>query len=151
MAEAESRQVGDERSREEQIVGDERSREEQIVNDERSREEQIDVGTQPADFSVDSMSTMRPMATQAIFRPPLAEDAGASSTTDETATDAEDHPTTVVRVLSPMRRLGGGLVEIPRVPAIDPTSALMTNPVVAESKRFCWNCGRPVGRSTPEG
>ena len=27
----------------------------------------------------------------------------------------------------------------------------MTNPVVAESKRFCWNCGRPVGRSTPDG
>jgi serine/threonine-protein kinase PknG len=27
----------------------------------------------------------------------------------------------------------------------------MTNPVVPESKRFCWNCGRPVGRSGPEG
>ena len=27
----------------------------------------------------------------------------------------------------------------------------MTNPVVAESKRFCWNCGRPVGRSSPDG
>ena len=27
----------------------------------------------------------------------------------------------------------------------------MTNPAVAESKRFCWNCGRPVGRSTPDG
>jgi serine/threonine-protein kinase PknG len=24
----------------------------------------------------------------------------------------------------------------------------MTNPVVAESKRFCWNCGRPVGRAS---
>ncbi|PRC51293.1 serine/threonine protein kinase, partial [Mycobacterium sp. ITM-2017-0098] len=29
--------------------------------------------------------------------------------------------------------------------------ALMTDPVVAESKRFCWNCGRPVGRSTNDG
>jgi serine/threonine-protein kinase PknG len=122
------------------------------VGDERSREEQIeDVGTQPAEYSVDSMSTLRPMATQAIYRPPLSADSGAASTTDETITDAEDHPTTVSRVLSPMLRLGGGLVEIPRVTAIDPTSALMTNPVVAESKRFCWNCGRPVGRSTPEG
>ena len=24
----------------------------------------------------------------------------------------------------------------------------MVNPVVAESKRYCWNCGRAVGRST---
>ena len=57
----------------------------------------------------------------------------------------------MTRALSPTRRLGGGLVEIPRVPTIDPLEALMTNPVVAESKRFCWNCGRPVGRSTPDG
>jgi serine/threonine-protein kinase PknG len=34
------------------------------------------------------------------------------------------------------------------VPEIDPLAALMVNPVVAESKRFCWNCGQPVGRST---
>ncbi len=27
----------------------------------------------------------------------------------------------------------------------------MVDPVVAESKRFCWNCGRPVGRSTADG
>ncbi|MDQ2637267.1 MAG: serine/threonine-protein kinase PknG, partial [Actinomycetota bacterium] len=35
--------------------------------------------------------------------------------------------------------------------AKDPLAALMRNPVVAESKRFCWNCGRPVGRATAEG
>ena len=58
---------------------------------------------------------------------------------------------TLPRNLAPPRRLGGGLVEIPRVPAVDPQAALMVNPVVAESKRFCWNCGRPVGRSTPAG
>jgi serine/threonine-protein kinase PknG len=40
------------------------------------------------------------------------------------------------------------LVEIPRVPEIDPLAALMVDPVVTESKRFCWTCGRPVGRST---
>jgi serine/threonine-protein kinase PknG len=114
-----------------------------------------DVGTQPAafgvDFGVDSSSTLRPMATQAIFRPQLDEDADADTdTTDATAGHVEEH-TTVTRQLSPTWRLGGGLVEIPRVPEIDPLAALMTNPVVAESKRFCWNCGRPVGRSTPEG
>ena len=27
----------------------------------------------------------------------------------------------------------------------------MTNPVVAEAKRFCWNCGKPVGRSSSDG
>ena len=57
--------------------------------------------------------------------------------------------TVATRVLPPTRQLGGGLVEIPRVRDIDPLEALMTNPVVPESKRFCWNCGKPVGRSGP--
>ena len=87
---------------------------------------------------------------QAVFRPHFDEDSDEISvgTAD---TEPEEHATTVTRTLSPIRRLGGGLVEIPRVPAKDPLEALMTNPVVAESKRFCWNCGRPVGRSTPDG
>ncbi|HJT91217.1 MAG TPA: serine/threonine-protein kinase PknG [Mycobacterium sp.] len=109
-------------------------------------------GTQPAgfdDLGMDSASTLRPMATQAVFRPHFDDDSDSMSvgTGD---TEPQDH-TTVTRALSPTRRLGGGLVEIPRVPAKDPVEALMTNPVVAESKRFCWNCGRPVGRSTPDG
>ena len=96
------------------------------------------------------MSTMRPMATQAIFRPHLDEDSDSTSVGTED-TEPHDHSTTMTRALSPIRRLGGGLVEIPRVPAKDPLEALMTNPVVAESKRFCWNCGRPVGRSSADG
>ncbi|TCO65116.1 serine/threonine-protein kinase [Actinocrispum wychmicini] len=43
-------------------------------------------------------------------------------------------------------RLGAGLVEVPPVPYRDPTSAVMTDPVVAENKRFCGGCGGPVGR-----
>jgi serine/threonine-protein kinase PknG len=118
-------------------------------------EEDVDVGTQPAafgiDYAEDSSSTLRPMATQAIFRPG-ADDESADSTTDATAGDFDEpHTTAVTRKVSYSRRLGGGLVEIPRVPEKDPLTALMTNPVVAESKRFCWNCGRPVGRSTPDG
>ena len=108
--------------------------------------------TQPASFDdmgMDSVSTMRPMATQAVFRPHFDDDADAIATGNGD-TEPQDH-TTVTRALSPTRRLGGGLVEIPRVPAKDPVEALMTNPVVAELKRFCWNCGRPVGRSTPDG
>ena len=101
------------------------------------------------DLDMDSVSTVRPMATQAVFRPHFDDSDGMSVGTADT--EPEDHATTMTRALSPTRRLGGGLVEIPRVPEIDPLSALMTNPVVAESKRFCWNCGRPVGRSSADG
>ena len=113
------------------------------------------VGTQPAsledleELDVDSVSTVRPMATQAVFRPHFDDSDGISVGTADT--EPEDQPTAMTRALSPTRRLGGGLVEIPRVREIDPLSALMTNPVVAESKRFCWNCGKPVGRSSSDG
>ena len=43
--------------------------------------------------------------------------------------------------------LGAGLVEVPPVPARDPSTAIMVNPVVAEGSRFCASCGEPVGRS----
>jgi serine/threonine-protein kinase PknG len=35
---------------------------------------------------------------------------------------------------------------VPPVPARDPASAILKDPQVAESKRFCGNCGQPVGR-----
>ena len=117
-------------------------------------EQDVTVGTQPVDFgidyAVDSSSTARAMSTQAIFRKGQVEES-EHATIDSTTGEVEDRSTTAARPLSPNRRLGGGLVEIPQIPEIDPLTALMTNPVVAESKRFCWNCGRPVGRSTPEG
>lgn len=109
-------------------------------------------GTQPAsleDLDMDSMSTMRPMATQAVYRPEFDDSDGMSMSSGDT--EPHDHATIATRMLSPIRRLGGGLVEIPRVPERDPLTALMTNPVVAESKRFCWNCGKPVGRSSADG
>ncbi|OAT70221.1 serine/threonine protein kinase [Mycobacteroides immunogenum] len=102
-------------------------------------------GTQPAslaDLDIDSASTMRPMSTRAVFRPP-----DSTQPATQPTTQPEVRATTTRVLLSPTRRLGGGLVEIPRVPEIDPLQALMTNPVVEESKRFCWNCGKPVGRS----
>jgi serine/threonine-protein kinase PknG len=46
------------------------------------------------------------------------------------------------------RRIGAGLVEVPRVPYRDPASAVMANPEVPEGKRFCGNCQQPVGRGT---
>ncbi|MET0450679.1 MAG: serine/threonine-protein kinase PknG [Mycobacterium sp.] len=106
-------------------------------------------GTQPAEaMTYDSLATMRPQATQAVFRPNFDDSGEISVPTGET----EPHETTMLtRQWSPIRRLGGGLVEVPRVPERDPLEALMTNPVVAEAKRFCWNCGKPVGRSTSDG
>ena len=43
-------------------------------------------------------------------------------------------------------RLGAGLVDIPPVPARDPAAAILANPQVPASKRFCGSCERPVGR-----
>ena len=107
-------------------------------------------GTQPAEaMTYDSLATMRPMATQAVFRPNFDDSDGISVGTADTEPHAQT--TAMTRRWSPIRRLGGGLVEVPRVPERDPLEALMTNPVVAEAKRFCWNCGKPVGRSTSDG
>ena len=44
-------------------------------------------------------------------------------------------------------RLGAGMVVVPRVPRVDPATAVMADPQVAENKRFCSKCGKPVGRS----
>jgi serine/threonine-protein kinase PknG len=43
-------------------------------------------------------------------------------------------------------RLGAGLVEIPPVPYRDPASAILADPQVPESRRFCATCEQPVGR-----
>jgi serine/threonine-protein kinase PknG len=42
--------------------------------------------------------------------------------------------------------LGAGLVDVPAVPYRDPSSAIMEEPTVSESRRFCARCGEPVGR-----
>lgn len=112
-------------------------------------------GTQPVD-PADMHTTgasQRPQATQALFRPDFDDD---DDDDDDLiylggSLDTEPNDRMVTTRLQQVRRLAGGLVEIPRVPDIDPLEALMTNPVVPESKRFCWNCGRPVGRSGAEG
>ncbi len=98
-------------------------------------------------------SGMRTPATQAVFRPDFDDDDDdlPHISIPNVDTEPQERMTVATRVLPALRQLGGGLVEIPRVPDIDPLEALMTNPVVPESKRFCWNCGRPVGRSGSEG
>ncbi|MGH3543179.1 MAG: serine/threonine protein kinase, partial [Mycobacterium sp.] len=106
-------------------------------------------GAQAVDESADSAAQIRPVATQAMFRPPFDDDDSEGTSVRTADTEPQERMTTAAR--APVRRLGGGLVEIPRVPDIDPLEALMPNPVVPESKRFCWNCGRPVGRSSADG
>ncbi|NUP29747.1 MAG: protein kinase [Nocardia sp.] len=50
-----------------------------------------------------------------------------------------------------VRRLGAGLVALPRVDPVDPATAVLADPVVPEHKRFCWKCQAPNGRSGPAG
>lgn len=56
--------------------------------------------------------------------------------------------TTRPRLRTGRRRVGDGLVEVPIREDIEPASAILTNPVVAEAKRECPGCGRPVGRGS---
>lgn len=115
-----------------------------------SETERSGPGTQPADAQTATSATVRPLSTQAVFRPDFGDEDNFPHPTLGPDTEPQDRMATTSRVRPPVRRLGGGLVEIPRAPDIDPLEALMTNPVVPESKRFCWNCGRPVGRSDSE-
>ncbi|ORW91228.1 MULTISPECIES: serine/threonine-protein kinase PknG [unclassified Mycobacterium] len=110
-----------------------------------------DVGTQAPDVQTGAAAESRPQATQALFRPDFDDDDDDDFLIPGIDIEAPERMTVATRVLPPTRQLGGGLVEIPRVRDIDPLEALMTNPVVPESKRFCWNCGKPVGRSGSEG
>ena len=64
-----------------------------------------------------------------------------------TGTGATKVEGTRPRLRSGRRRIGDGLVEVPVREDIEPTSAILTNPVVAESKRYCGTCQQPVGRS----
>ncbi|WP_430334045.1 tetratricopeptide repeat protein [Rhodococcus sp. ACT016] len=86
----------------------------------------------------------------------LAQTRAATAEDDPMATAAvEVTPTTGRRArtqrIRTRRVLGGGLVEVPPVPVREPQSVILTDPHVPERKRFCWKCGRPVGRSSDDG
>ncbi|MBS1694189.1 MAG: protein kinase [Actinobacteria bacterium] len=55
---------------------------------------------------------------------------------------------TRARLRTGRRLIGDGMVEIPINADIEPASAILTNPVLAESKRTCTHCGNPVGRGS---
>ncbi|WP_051193792.1 serine/threonine-protein kinase [Nocardia jiangxiensis] len=77
--------------------------------------------------------------------------AGAEETSGQTVGSGSTARSSgrTIRTRPSVRRLGAGLVEIPVVPPIDPRSAVLTDPMVSEGRRFCWRCGKPVGRAGP--
>ncbi len=81
------------------------------------------------------------VAAAAVSAPSSASGPGRSTG----VTSAGTHRTSSARTSSG-RRIGAGLVAVPDMPVPDPLTVVMANPDVAESKRFCGNCGEPVGR-----
>ncbi|MFZ2511726.1 MAG: tetratricopeptide repeat protein [Gordonia sp. (in: high G+C Gram-positive bacteria)] len=77
---------------------------------------------------------------------PFAGESTPSGRTDSTRTG----PTHRRRPMNPVhdRRLGADLVQLPPMIDIDPEDAVLANPIIVEHKRFCWNCGKPVGRES---
>ncbi|MGV9674816.1 tetratricopeptide repeat protein [Nocardia sp. NPDC003482] len=66
---------------------------------------------------------------------------------EPTAADGDPGSGASVRSRPSVRRLGAGLVTLPRIAPVDPAAAMLVDPLVPEAKRFCWKCGKPVGRS----
>ncbi|MBJ7289462.1 serine/threonine-protein kinase [Williamsia sp.] len=105
-----------------------------------------DIATQAAVPDIATQAAVPDVATQAVASP----DAGPSSsaTTDDTGTRMAPPLHKVSgRRKRKKRRLGVGLVEVAWVRDIEPEDAVMTDPVIPESKRDCWQCGRAIGRS----
>jgi serine/threonine-protein kinase PknG len=46
--------------------------------------------------------------------------------------------------------IGAGLVDVAPAPPVDPATVVLKDPTVAEEKRYCSNCGAPVGRARPD-
>jgi serine/threonine-protein kinase PknG len=79
--------------------------------------------------------------------PVTAADRGSVPATAGTSGSAGTRGTHGSTGRSARGNLGAGLVEVPPIPAHDPASAILTDPQVPESRRFCSKCERPVGRS----
>jgi serine/threonine-protein kinase PknG len=78
--------------------------------------------------------------------PPSSAPASTRPARSTTATSRRADTTRRAGTSGP-RRLGAGLVEVPQVPYRDPAEVVLSDPGVAENRRFCARCGEPVGRS----
>ena len=78
---------------------------------------------------------------------------GATGTTDSRAmgggSGTKSSRRTSSRRVSTRRQMGIGLVEIPELAPLDPSTIVLTDPRVPEQKRFCAKCEEAVGRKTP--
>jgi serine/threonine-protein kinase PknG len=73
--------------------------------------------------------------------------AGASASAPTVAASALARRSGTTRTRPSGRsRLGAGIVAIPAVPYRDPADAVMADPSVPESRRYCGRCDEPVGR-----
>lgn len=131
------------------------------VGTQRADLTDLDVGTQRADPASLDAGTQR-----ADFPPTQAtpvmgmRDESTGPVTPARSLDPNDALVSIGRTrrLVPRRRprvhdrrLGSGLVELPKITDIEPQDAVLDSPVIAEGKRNCWRCGRPVGRSSGAG
>ncbi|QIS16308.1 serine/threonine-protein kinase [Nocardia arthritidis] len=91
-------------------------------------------------MSVESAVMPTELSVEAGRREVSAANSGATVRTSGRSRTGRSRPS--------VRRLGAGLVPITTVPPVDPRTAVLDDPVVAEGKRFCWRCGNPVGRAT---
>ena len=71
---------------------------------------------------------------------------GASGSTGTRSGGSRSGTTRSGRASRGRGHLGAGLVEVPPVPARDPASAVLADPLVPESRRFCGTCDHQVGR-----
>lgn len=111
------------------------------MTNEKKQDDAPEVGTQAA--SLEDLD----LSTQAVpWEPAFTEPTSAATSNSQ--------PTIMVptsRSSRSRRRMGGGLVAVPRVHDIEPADAVVDDPVISEGKRMCWKCGKPVGRKSGEG
>ncbi|SDU74645.1 serine/threonine-protein kinase [Gordonia westfalica] len=169
-------EVGTQRVSLADLMGDDEPDTDRNAPDESTTDEVAEVGTQKVDLDdlmAESDDTTEPrrvsdpdVGTQAAapaFTVGIAPPDRFDSQTDRVVrTRATQHPEPdsgplgrrlVPRRRPPVheRRLGSGLVEMPKITDIEPEDAVIDDPVIAENKRFCWRCGKPVGRLEGEG
>ncbi|MDV8024383.1 serine/threonine-protein kinase [Rhodococcus sp. IEGM 1330] len=121
-----------------------------IDDSERTRA----VSRTPAGANTDGVSgTDGIERTQAVSRSPVDDRTPTSTPSHSASTRSKTGRSRSGRSRSTgiRRRLGGGLVDVPRVEPIDPATAVMRDPTVPQHKRFCWKCNAKVGRSEPGG
>lgn len=119
---------------------------------QRASLDQLDVGTQRADPGVELATAATPVHGLRDESTGPVVPSGPTAPNDALVSIGQTRrlvPRRRPRVHD--RRLGSGLVELPKVTDIEPQDAVLDSPVIAEGKRNCWRCGRPVGRSTGPG